>query len=332
MENTYLSVIIPCYNEEENIEIFYNEIKVALGKLINKTELIFVNDGSTDKTLESLKKVYETHEYNVKIIDFSRNFGKESALLVGLEKSNGKYVAIIDADLQQNPKYIVEMLDILKNNPNYDAVAAYQELRKESKIASLYKKCFYKVLNRMMEVEIKEAASDFRVLKRNVVEAILSLPEKSRFSKGIFSWIGFNTYYMPYMVEERRYGTSKWKFSNLLKYGIEGIVSFSGKPLMISNYIGIIMVIDSILGFIIMFILNSICNKDINMIWCAMLLIILVSGIQLISIGIIGIYLLKNYIETKNRPAYIVRNVIENKDIKEEKNEKYINYGKRRIC
>ncbi len=204
-----LSVIVPCFNEEGNIDLFYEETVKALGDLMPETELIFVNDGSRDATLAKLRALCARARYRVRVVSFSRNFGKEAALLAGLRSSTGEFTSIIDADLQQRPSYIVEMMDFLKEHPEYDAVAAYQEERKEGFILSLFKKMFYNVIDSMTDVKIMQAASDFRVLRRPVVDAILSLPEKCRFSKGIFAWVGFETYYMPYKVEERASGTSK---------------------------------------------------------------------------------------------------------------------------
>ena len=191
-----LSVIVPCFNEEGNIDLFYDETVKALGDLMPETELIFVNDGSRDRTVEKLRALCARAQYRVRVVSFSRNFGKEAALLAGLEHATGDFTSIIDADLQQNPSYIVEMMQILKDHPEYDAVAAYQEERRENFLISFIKKTFYKVMDSLTDVKIMQAASDFRLLRRPVVDAILSMPEKCRFSKGIFAWVGFETYYM----------------------------------------------------------------------------------------------------------------------------------------
>ena len=188
-----LSVIVPCYNEEGNVKRFYEETVRALGdELMRDTELIFVNDGSRDATLAHLHEIYESSEYHVKVLSFSRNFGKEAALLAGLRAAEGELTSIIDADLQQRPEYILQMMEILDTHPEYDAVACYQDERKEGKLMSFVKTCFYKVIDSMTDVKIAQAASDFRLLRRPVVDAILSLPEKCRFSKGIFAWVGFD--------------------------------------------------------------------------------------------------------------------------------------------
>ena len=231
-----LSVIVPCYNEEGNIDRFYEETVRALGDLMPRTEIIFVNDGSRDATLEKLRALCARAEYRLRVVSFSRNFGKEAALLAGLRSSEGDFTVIIDADLQQNPEYIVKMMKILEEHPEYDAVAAYQEERKEGFI-----------IDSMTDVKIMQAASDFRLLRRPVVEAILSLPEKCRFSKGIFAWVGFETFYMPYKVEDRASGTSKWNFWKLMMYAFDGIIAFSNKPLIMSSVVGFFIFMLSIL-------------------------------------------------------------------------------------
>ena len=258
-----LSVIVPCYNEEGNIDLFYEETVKALGDLMPETELIFVNDGSRDSTIRKLRSLCERAEYRVRVVSFSRNFGKEAALLAGLEASQGTFTSIIDADLQQNPAYIVEMMQILNEHPEYDAVAAYQQERKEGMILSLFKKMFYKVIDSLTDVKIMQAASDFRLLRRPVVDAILSLPEKCRFSKGIFAWVGFETYYMPYTVEERASGTSKWNFWKLMKYAFDGIIAFSNKPLIMSSIAGLFIFGLSVLYLIIIVVKTILWGEEL---------------------------------------------------------------------
>ncbi len=281
-----LSVIVPCFNEEGNIDLFYEETVKALGDLMPETELIFVNDGSRDATLAKLRALCARARYRVRVVSFSRNFGKEAALLAGLRSSTGEFTSIIDADLQQRPSYIVEMMDFLKEHPEYDAVAAYQEERKEGFILSLFKKMFYNVIDSMTDVKIMQAASDFRVLRRPVVDAILSLPEKCRFSKGIFAWVGFETYYMPYKVEERASGTSKWNFWKLLTYAFDGIIAFSNKPLILSSVVGFFIFALSIL-YLIVIVVKTILWGDP------------VAGFP-------------TYTESKERPVYIVKEELEN--------------------
>ena len=307
-----LSVIVPCFNEEGNIDLFYEETVKALGDLMPETELIFVNDGSRDATLAKLRALCARARYRVRVVSFSRNFGKEAALLAGLRSSTGEFTSIIDADLQQRPSYIVEMMDFLKEHPEYDAVAAYQEERKEGLILSLFKKMFYNVIDSMTDVKIMQAASDFRVLRRPVVDAILSLPEKCRFSKGIFAWVGFETYYMPYKVEERASGTSKWNFWKLLTYAFDGIIAFSNKPLILSSVVGFFIFALSILYLIVIVVKTILWGDPVAGFPTLACLILMLSGIELLGIGILGQYLAKNYTESKERPVCIVKEELEN--------------------
>ena len=307
-----LSVIVPCYNEEGNIDLFYDETVKALGDLMPETELIFVNDGSRDATIAKLRALCQRAEYRVRVVSFSRNFGKEAALLAGLQASQGTFTSIIDADLQQKPSYIVDMMEILKEHPEYDAVAAYQEERKEGFLLSFFKKSFYKVIDSLTDVKIMQAASDFRLLRRPVVDAILSLPEKCRFSKGIFAWVGFETYYMPYEVEERASGTSKWNFWKLMKYAFDGIIAFSNKPLIMSSIAGLIIFGLSVLYLIIIVIKTIIWGDPVAGFPTLACLILMLSGIQLLSVGILGQYLAKNYTESKERPVYVVKEELDN--------------------
>lgn len=309
----YLSVIVPCFNEEGNIDLFYDETVKALGKeLMSDTELIFVNDGSRDATITKLRALCDRAEYRVRVVSFSRNFGKEAALLAGLEASTGDFTSIIDADLQQKPSYIVDMLQILDEHPEYDAVAAYQQERKEGRILSLFKKTFYKVIDSLTDIKIMQAASDFRVLRRPVVDAILSLPEKCRFSKGIFAWVGFETYYMPYVVEERASGTSKWNFWKLMMYAFDGIIAFSNKPLIMSSVAGAAVFGLSILYLIIIVIKTILWGDPVAGFPTVACLILMLSGVQLLGIGILGQYLAKNYTESKGRPVYVVKEELDN--------------------
>lgn len=306
-----LSVIVPCYNEEANVIMFYNAIVNALGKTYDSTEIIFVNDGSEDNTIVKLKEIFKMDPCHAKVIHFSRNFGKEAALLAGLEASKGDFVSIIDADLQQNPKYIIEMLNYLDENVDCDCVAAYQDVRKEGKVLSFFKDCFYRLINKMTEIEIVRSASDFRTFRRNVVEAIISLPERCRFSKGIFSWVGFNTYYMPYTVEERANGESKWSFWKLFVYALDGIIAFSTTPLVVASVLGIVLCFIAFILIAIIIIKTLVWGDPVAGFPTLATLILLASGIQLLFIGILGQYLAKSYTENKQRPMYIVKEVLE---------------------
>ena len=305
-----LSVVIPCYNEEDNVELFYDTIVHVFGNLMKDTELIFVNDGSRDETFRRLENIYKNSPYQIKVISFSRNFGKEAALLAGLQHSEGDLVSIIDADLQQRPEYILEMMSILNEHPEYDSVAAYQEERKEGRILSFFKNCFYRIINKMTEMEMVRSASDFRLLKRKVVDAICSMPEKCRFSKGIFSWVGFNTFYMPYQVEERANGVSKWSFWKLFVYAIDGIVAFSTVPLTVVSLAGILLCVLSGLFMVIIVVKTLIWGDPVAGFPTLASLVLFTSGIQLLCTGVIGHYLAKNYIETKDRPVYIVKDFL----------------------
>lgn len=307
-----LSIVVPCYNEENNVVPFYNKTVEIFAERMKTTELVFVNDGSKDNTIQELKKLAIESEYKIKVVNFSRNFGKEAALLAGLEYADGDYVAIIDADLQQNPKYVIQMMDILKENPEYDGVAAYQEQRREGKVLTWFKNCFYKLINSITEVEFVKSASDFRVLNRKMVNAILSMPERCRFSKGIFSWIGFKVYYMPYEVEERFAGSSKWNFWKLFAYAINGIVAFSDKPLIVSSIAGFFLCVIAVIMMLYTIIKTMMFGDPVAGYPTLVSIILLMSGIQLFCIGIIGQYLAKIYTESKERPVYILDEVIDN--------------------
>jgi glycosyltransferase involved in cell wall biosynthesis len=307
-----LSVIVPCYNEEGNIDLFYDETVKALGDLMPDTELIFVNDGSKDATITKLRALCARAEYRVRVVSFSRNFGKEAALLAGLRASQGTFTSIIDADLQQNPAYILDMMEILDKHPEYDAVAAYQEERREGFLISFFKKSFYKVIDSLTDVKIMQAASDFRLLRRPVVDAILALPEKCRFSKGIFAWVGFETYYMPYEVEERASGTSKWNFWKLMMYAFDGIIAFSNKPLVMSSIAGVFLFAIAILYLIIIVIKTLLWGDPVAGFPTLACLILMLSGIQLLSVGILGQYLAKSYTESKGRPVFIIKEELDN--------------------
>lgn len=306
-----LSVVVPCYNEEENVGLFYDTVVQVFGPLMKNTELVFVNDGSSDTTYERLKKIYETSPYRIKVIGFSRNFGKEAALLAGLRNADGDLVSIIDADLQQRPEYVLEMMEILKEHPEYDAVAAYQEERKEGKILTFFKNCFYRIIDGMTDINMVRSASDFRLLRRNVVDAICELPEKCRFSKGIFAWVGFNTYYMPYQVEERAHGTTKWSFWKLFAYAIDGIVAFSTTPLVVASLLGILFCGIAVILMLVIVIKTLIWGDPVAGFPTLASLLLLTSGVQLLCTGIIGQYMAKNYTETKNRPVYVVKDLLD---------------------
>ena len=302
-----LSLVIPCFNEEANIMPFYQASKEVFADC--EVEWVFVNDGSKDGTLTVLKELY-AQERGIKIVNLSRNFGKEAAMYAGLKESAGEYVTIIDADLQQHPRYAREMMEFLDAHPEYDAVAAYQAERKEGRGMSFFKKLFYKLINRMCEIDFRSGASDFRTLRRSVVESVLSMQEYFRFSKGLFSWVGYETYYMPYTVAHRNAGKSTWSFKKLCRYALEGIIAFSTAPLTLAVYLGGIFSFLSLLYMVVVIIQKLFFGIDVPGYPTLIVLILLLGGIQMILLGIIGQYIAKIYIEGKKRPIYIAREVL----------------------
>ncbi len=306
-----LSLVVPCYNEQDNVELFYEEtVKAFKGKDFDY-EFVFVNDGSRDKTLEKLKKLYnEKTESNITVVSFSRNFGKESAIYAGIKNSTGDYISLIDADMQQRPEVVLEMMDILENEYEYDCVAAYQAKRKENSVMKGFKSAFYKLINMLSEVELHADASDFRTFTRGVADSILEMGEYHRFSKGIFSWIGFNTKYIPYEVQERNAGETKWSFTKLVRYAFEGISAFSTKPLKLATYVGITASFAAIIYLIVVVFKRIFFGDPVSGYATIVGLILLLGGIQLFCIGIIGSYLAKTYVQSKNRPIYIAKEIL----------------------
>ncbi|MCH5299618.1 MAG: glycosyltransferase family 2 protein [Ruminococcus sp.] len=306
-----LSLVVPCYNEQDNVELFYEECVKAFENVGYDYEFVFVNDGSRDKTEEKLKKLYnEKTESNITVVSFSRNFGKESAIFAGIKNSTGDYVSLIDADLQQRPEVVIEMIDILDSEPEYDCVAAYQAKRKESGIMTGFKSGFYKMINALSEVELHADASDFRTFTRTVADAILEMGEYHRFSKGIFSWIGFNTKYIPYEVQERNAGETKWGFRKLVKYALEGITAFSTKPLRLAIYLGSFLAFAAIAYLVVIIIQRLFFDASFSGYATIVALILLLGGMQLFCIGLIGSYLAKTYIQSKNRPIYVAKEIL----------------------
>lgn len=302
-----LSIVVPCYNEEGNVELFYEEVqKVFKGKKI-KYEIVFVNDGSSDNTLDRLTNIVDQKKQNIKVINFSRNFGKEAAMYAGLKEAEGELVTIIDADLQQRPELILCMIDILNENEQFDSVAAFQEVRKEGKVLTFFKDTFYKVINSMSTVPFVQGASDFRTFRRKVVDSILELSEYHRFSKGIFSFVGYNTYYLPYEVEERNSGTSKWNFFKLFNYAIDGIVAFTTSPLRAPFYISIVTFLVGFIYFIVALF------KGVSEFTVILLVMLFLFSLLFMVVGVIGEYLSRTYIQVKQRPIYIVKERLESK-------------------
>ncbi len=302
-----LTVIVPCYNEELALPYFYNEINKVSKKLSKVIfEVIFVDDGSTDKTLEVIKDMVKKDE-RIRFISFSRNFGKEAAMYAGLNYATGDYITIMDADLQDPPEMLIEMYDNIKNG-EYDCIGTRRISRKgEPVIRSFFAKLFYKIINKMSKTEMVDGARDFRLMTRQMVNAILSLKEYNRYSKGLFSYVGFKTKWLEYKNVERVAGKSKWNFFKLFVYAIEGIVGFSTIPLILSAIIGLFFCLLSFIMIIVIIIRTLIWSDPVSG-WPSLVCIILfVSGIQLFCIGIIGTYLSKIYLETKNRPIYVIK-------------------------
>lgn len=308
-----LSVIVPCYNEEDNVSPFYTQAVEVFDKLLCDYELIFINDGSADNTLENLSAICENDKtHTIKVINFSRNFGKEAAIFAGLQQCKGDYALLIDADLQQRPEIGCQMYKTLIENPQYDCVTAYQKERKEGKILTFFKNTFYKLINKMTDTNFFPGASDFRILNRKMIDAVLSVTEYHRFSKGIFSWVGFNTFFMPYQVEERMHGKSSWSFFKLFKYAIEGIVGFTTAPLKFATGVGIISAILSAIYSIVVIIQKLAFSINVPGYATIVVLLLFLGGIQLFALGILGEYISKIYIQVKDRPVYIIKEVITN--------------------
>lgn len=302
-----LSVIVSCYNEEKALPFFYEEVC----RVLNTTnqldyELIFVDDGSVDNTLNIIK-AYSKLDKKVKFISFSRNFGKEAAMLAGLEYSKGDFVTLMDADLQDPPSMLPKMYEILLKE-DYDMVGTRRVTRKgEPKIRSFFARKFYRIINKLSKIEMVDGARDFRFMKRKVVDAILSMKEYNRYSKGIFSFVGFKTKWLEYENIERVAGTTKWSFWKLFKYAIEGIVGFSTFPLVLSALIGLLFCLLAFIMIIVIIVKTLIFGDPVSGWPSTICIIFFIGGIELFVMGIIGQYLSKTYLETKNRPIYIIR-------------------------
>lgn len=313
-----LSLIVPCYNEEGNVEKFFSEVNLVFKNKVEDYEFVFVNDGSTDKTYKKLKYIHSelNAKNNVQVLTFSRNFGKESAIYAGLSKAKGDLVCLIDADLQQRPEVVLEMLDVLNSDEELDCVTAYQEKRKENAAVSFIKSSFYRFINKISDVDFVNGASDFRLMKRPMVDAILQMSEFHRFSKGIFSYVGFNTKYIPYTVAERESGESKWGMRKLFKYALEGIFAFSTMPLKISTFIGLLASFVSIIYLGVVVIQKIFWGIDVPGYATIVALMLLIGGLVLFCLGIIGEYLSKMYVQVKNRPIYILKEHLDDKEDK----------------
>ena len=305
-----LSLIVPCYNEADNVVAFQDATIQAFEGCGYDYEIIFVDDGSRDGTMLQLRKLFIEQKCPVKVISFSRNFGKEAGIYAGLKQSCGEYVTLIDADLQQRPEIARDMVRILEEQPEYDLVAAYQDRRGEGKILSFFKKSFYKIINYLSDVNLHADASDFRTMRRNVADSIIDLGEYHRFSKGIFAWVGFNTCYIPYVACERLAGVSKWSFRKLLNYAIDGIIGYSTKPLRIATFLGGITAVAAFLYLILVVLEKLISGIDIPGYATIIVLILFLGSMQLFCIGIIGEYVGRTFEQSKQRPVYIPREIL----------------------
>ena len=307
MDKELVSIIIPCYNEEEVMPVIQKELSLTAKDLPDYDfEFIYINDGSKDATLAVAKQLAAEDE-RVKYLSFSRNFGKEAAMLAGLRAAGGDYVTVMDADLQDPPALLPEMLEAVAQGP-YDSAAARRVNRKgEPPIRSLGARAFYKVMRKMTGIEIADGARDYRLMSRQMVDAILEMDEYNRFYKGIFSWVGFDTKWIEFENVERAAGETKWSFWKLVRYSIDGIVNFSSLPLMLSSYLGLILTIVSFLAIVFVIIRKLLFGDPVSG-WPSLVCIItFIGGIQLFCMGIMGQYLAKTYMEVKRRPHYIIK-------------------------
>ena len=309
-----LSLVVPCYNEAENVQAFQDAVISAFEGCGYDYEIIFVNDGSRDATLHNLKKIFKAQHCPVKVVSFSRNFGKEAGIFAGLQQASGEYISLIDADLQQRPEIARDMVKILDEQPEYDLVAAYQDRRGEGKILSFFKKSFYKLINHLSDVNLHADASDFRTMRRTVADSIIALGEYHRFSKGIFAWVGFNTCFIPYTACERLAGESKWSFRKLFNYAVEGIIGYSTKPLRIATFLGGFTAVIAFLYLIYVILEKLIGGIDIPGYATIVVLILFLGSMQLFCIGIIGEYVGRTFEQSKQRPVYIPKEILTYED------------------
>lgn len=300
-----LSVVVPCYNEEKMVPLFYNAVTEVLESMPLSYELIFVNDGSKDTTLDQMLRLYEAHRDTVRVIDFSRNFGKEAALLAGLTASKGDLVTVMDVDLQDPPSLLPKMLETMEKNGD-DIVGTRRVDRKgEPPVRSWFARKFYRLINRYTEVEIVDGARDFRLMKRPVVDAILSLKERNRFSKGLFVWVGFKSEYLEYENVERAAGESKWSFWKLFRYALDGIIEYTDAPLRAAAWVGGALSVVMGIELIVLLVMSIVGSVSSSVVLISVVLFL--GGILLLAAGILGEYLAKTYDEVRQRPPYIVK-------------------------
>ena len=305
-----LSLVVPCYNEADNVALFQDAVIQAFDGCGYDYEIIFIDDGSRDATLHNLRKLYKQQKCPVKVVSFSRNFGKEAGLYAGLQHADGEYISLIDADLQQRPEIVRQMVKILDMEPQFDVVAAYQDRRGEGKVLSFFKKSFYAIINKLSKVTLQSDASDFRTFRRSVRDSILKLGEYHRFSKGIFAWVGYSTQFIPYTACERANGSSKWNFWKLLDYAIEGIIGYSTAPLRFATITGGVTAVAAFVYLLAVVLEKLIWGIDVPGYATIIVLILLLGGIQLLCIGIIGEYVGRTFEQTKDRPIYIAKEIL----------------------
>ena len=310
MNGMKLSLVVPCYNEAENVIPFQEAVIQAFDGCGYDYEIVFVDDGSTDATLHNLKKIFAAQACPVKVVSFSRNFGKEAGLYAGLHYASGDYISLIDADLQQRPELVRQMAEILDEKKEYDVVAAYQDRRGEGKVLSFFKRCFYKIINALSKVSLQPDASDFRTFRRSVRDSILDLAEYHRFSKGIFAWVGYSTCFIPYTAQPRANGTTKWNFWKLFNYALEGIIGYSTAPLRLATCLGGLTGIAAVIYLIAVVLEKFLKGIDVPGYATIIVLILLLGSIQLFCIGIIGEYVGRTFEQTKNRPVYIAKEIL----------------------
>lgn len=300
-----ISLIVPCYNEQETLPVFYQEVKSVFAQMEYEYELIFVNDGSRDNTLACLKELADK-DAHITYLSFSRNFGKEAAMYAGFCHAKGDYTAVIDADLQDPPSLLLQMIEILESG-DYDSVATRRISRDgEPRIRSWFARQFYKLINKISDADIVDGARDFRLMKREMVEAIVAMSEYNRFSKGIFGWIGFRTYWLPYKNVERVAGETKWSTWKLLRYAVDGITNFSQAPLSIASWFGMLMTFCSFLLLIFIVVRRLVFGDPVAGWASTICIIVFIGGLQMFCLGIMGQYIAKTYMETKHRPHYII--------------------------
>lgn len=305
-----LSIIVPCYNEAENVAAFHDAVITAFRDCGYSYEIVFVDDGSSDATFHNLKKLFDRQACPVKVVSFSRNFGKEAALYAGLQNASGEYCSLIDADLQQRPELLLDMVRTLDEHPEYDVVAAYQDRRHEGKFLSFCKKSFYKLINTMSKVSLQSDASDFRTFRRSVRDSIVAMGEYHRFSKGIFAWVGYSTCFVPYTAQPRENGTSKWSFWKLFNYAVEGIIGYSTAPLRFATFLGGLTGVAAFLYLIAVIIEKLVKGIDVPGYATIIVLILFLGSIQLFCIGIIGEYVGRIFEQSKHRPIYIAKEIL----------------------